>query len=119
MNHRMGKRIEITHPVVLDVGGLGRMEGRLKNISISGAAVICKDVYLLDTYLPLNLSFQVMDGRQTSTMIVEGFVVRLKGELIGIMFMQDMIGLAQRLWPDVEEKWPRGGFGDYVYSNSH
>ncbi len=119
MNHRMGKRIETTHPVVLDVSGLGRMEGRLKNISLSGAAVVCEDVHLLDTYLPLNLSLQIVDGRQASTMTVEGFVVRLKGELIGIMFMQDMIGLVQRLRPDVEEKWPTEGFGDYIYSNSH
>ncbi|MEJ2406405.1 MAG: PilZ domain-containing protein [Candidatus Thiodiazotropha sp.] len=117
MNHRMGKRIQSAQPVTLEVTGLGKLNGRLKNISLSGAAVLCEEVHLLETYLPVNLSLLVHDGEQPAVVNVEGFVVRLKGGLIGIMFMHEMIGLLQRLPPDVDDL-DMGMEQHYVYSSS-
>jgi hypothetical protein len=97
MNHRLGKRIDASRDVMLNVAGLGKVEGRLENISLSGAAVICKDVYLLEHYMPLCLYFELTDGHEPDQVAVDGFVVRIDGPLIGIMFMSEIVELLKRM----------------------
>lgn len=100
MNHRMGQRIAVDHAVSLYVADRGWVNGRLVNISLTGAAIHCSDWQQLEPCMPLEIMLRPGDGMQPEQVKLHGFVVRLQNSLVGMMFMRDIVELVHRLRPD-------------------
>ncbi len=100
MNHRMGNRLRANHTVSLLIPGVGEIEGQLRNISLSGAAVTTPDIHRIEPYMPLSLKVHFPGSSRPDPVGVEGFVVRLQDDLIGIMFMRERIELVNDLRPN-------------------
>ena len=96
MNHRMGERIDLDMPVTVYAADLGRIPGRMVNLSLSGAGIYCR-CDLFEIYSVVELALLPDDGDQGRPIRIEGFVVRIRDGLIGVMFMRDRISLVHRL----------------------
>ncbi|WP_260291197.1 PilZ domain-containing protein [Sedimenticola hydrogenitrophicus] len=97
MEHRIGQRIEVDRKVVLRLTDRCRIDGRLMDISLSGAAIKCKDWNVFNAYTPVEVLLESGDGREPEKFRIQGFVVRLQKGLIGVMFMKEMVKLVRRL----------------------
>ncbi len=104
MNHRMGRRIQTSQRVSLDIPGLSDIHAELLNISLSGAAVRTNYTHLIEPYMPVNMRLHLSDSTRAGHLCVEGFVVRMSDSLVGIMFMRERIELVNRLRLDPESQ---------------
>lgn len=100
MNHRMGQRIPVDHAISLYFTEKGSIDGRLVNISLTGAAIRCSDWNLLVRYTPVVIKLQSDEESEAKPISIQGFVVRIEDGLIGIMFMRDAFDLFKRFKPD-------------------
>lgn len=100
MNHRMGQRIPASHKVSLWYTERGCVDGRLVNISLTGAAIQCRNWKSLELYTPVVVNLELRDGDSPERVSINGFVVRIQEGLIGLMFMKDVIDLINRLKSD-------------------
>jgi hypothetical protein len=106
MNHRMGQRFVAHHTVSLYVtdhsymdGQLvgSRLDGLLVDISITGAAIHYKNGKAPGLYTPVIFKLEPNDGMKPEQFCVRSFVVRVQGEMLGLMFMREHLDLVQRL----------------------
>lgn len=95
MNHRLGERIELDMPVTVYTADLGQIPGRMVNLSLSGAGIYCR-CELLEVYSVVELVLMFHDGNHPDQIRIEGFVVRIRNGLIGLMFMRDRMSLVRR-----------------------
>jgi hypothetical protein len=111
MNHRMGQRFVAEHTVSLYVTNRSCMdgqltgsclEGQLVNISITGAAIHCTDRKAPSLYAPVIFKLEPKDGIEPEQFCVRGFVVRVQGEMLGLMFMREHLELVRRLRSNYE-----------------
>ena len=100
MNHRMGQRIPADHAISLYFTEKGSVDGRLVNISLTGAAIRCSDWNLLVQYSPVVIKLKPDDESEAKPISIQGFVVRIEDGLIGIMFMRDAFDLFKRFKPN-------------------
>lgn len=86
MEHRWGRRISVDVGISLHYRPLGRLRGRLRNLSSSGAFVQTSPP------LPLNAKVEIVitSGADGTAQIhrLEGVVVRTTPNGIGVMFLQ-------------------------------
>jgi len=97
MNRRMGERMETGLMVTLYTADHGSMKARLEDISLSGARVHCKGCTDVELHTPVEIWLQSRDAKGVGRVHVPGFVVRRSNGRMGIMFMQEMVWLVQRL----------------------
>lgn len=97
MEHRIGQRIEVDRKVCLRLTDRGLINGRLVDISLSGAAIKCQDWAVFNAYTPVEIMLESHDGKDPEKFRIQGFVVRLQKGMVGIMFMKEMVNLVRRL----------------------
>jgi hypothetical protein len=108
MNHRMGQRIALDRAISLYVADHGWIDGKLLNISLTGAAIRCHDWEVMEPSMPVEVMLEPGDGMQPDRVKLHGFVVRLENDLVGMMFMRDIVELVQRLRPDTSSSGKPG-----------
>lgn len=109
MNHRIGQRFAAEHTVSLYVTDRSCMDsqlvgscldGKLIDISITGAAIHCKDEKVPNLYTPILFKLEPNDGMKPEQFCIRGFVVRVQGAKLGLMFMREHLELVSRLRND-------------------
>jgi hypothetical protein len=97
MNHREGERTRLDLPVIVHRRNCTPVQGRLRDVSLSGAGIEYYDTVEINPMDTLELLITPPGSMGLEPVRVAGFVVRRRDGWLGVMFMREAPWLVRTL----------------------